>query len=137
MPTTYNGSTAYPLAIYFHGYGTGPPLQNGYHQGIYLNMTVDAEAAGYLIAFGQGTPSSSGFLSWDGGRCCKGYNSTMVKVDDVQYTRTALKMIDSAVKVAEGRRYAMGWSNGGFSPSPLPPPHSTSSPPTPLNSPPL
>ena len=77
-------------------------------------MTVDAEAAGYLIAFGQGTPSSGGLLSWDGGRCCKGYNSSMQRVDDVQYTRVAISMIEAAVKVDPTRRYAMGWSNGGF-----------------------
>ena len=89
-------------------------LQNGYHQGIYLNMTVDAEAAGYLIAFGQGTPSSSGYLSWDAGRCCKGYNSTMTRVDDVAYTRTAIKMMEAVVQVDAKRRYVMGWSNGGM-----------------------
>lgn len=38
----------------------------------------------------------------------------MVKVDDVQYTRAAIKMIESMVKLDPARRYAMGWSNGGF-----------------------
>ena len=81
---------------------------------VLVQMTVDAEAAGYVIAFGQGTPSGAGYLSWDAGRCCKGYNSTMVKVDDVAYTRAAVALIESVVKVDPTRRYAMGWSNGGF-----------------------
>ena len=114
VPKGYNSSVQWPFAIYFHGYGTGLPAIQGYHQGIYLNMTTDADAAGYVIAFGQGTPSSAGYLSWDAGRCCKGYNSTMVRVDDVTYTRTAIKMIESMVKIDPARRYVMGWSNGGM-----------------------
>jgi len=114
VPTTYNPANAYPLAIYFHGYGTGPVLQNGYHQGIYLNMTVDAENAGYLIAFPNGTPSGEGFLSWDAGRCCKRYNATMMRVDDVIFTRRMLAIIQDNANVDPRRRYAMGWSNGGF-----------------------
>ena len=77
-------------------------------------MTLDAETAGWLVAFGQGTPSSSGYLSWDGGRCCKGYNATMQKVDDVAYARESVRLIEAAVSVDGDRRYAMGWSNGGF-----------------------
>ena len=38
VPSNYTASVAWPLAIYFHGYGSGPVLQNGYHQGIYLNV---------------------------------------------------------------------------------------------------
>lgn len=114
VPTTYTPTRSYPLAIYYHGYGTGPVLQNGYHQGIYLNMTDDAEIAGYIIAFGQGTYSGEGYLSWDAGRCCKRYNSSMMKVDDIQYTRAMITMTESAVNIDSNRRYALGWSNGGF-----------------------
>jgi len=78
-------------------------------------MTTDAEAAGYLIAFPNGTPSgNNGYLSWDAGRCCKYYNSSMMKVDDVAFTRDMIKLIESVVTVDSNRRYAMGWSNGGF-----------------------
>lgn len=114
VPTTYSSSVAFPLALYFHGYGTGPPLQNGYHQGIYLNMTDDAEKAGWLIAFPNGTPSAQGFLSWNAGRCCKSFNSTMVQVDDVAFTRAMVAMIDKNANVDPTRRYALGWSNGGM-----------------------
>lgn len=116
VPSTYTATapTSYPLALYFHGYGTGPPLQNGYHQGIYLNMTADAEKAGYLIAFPNGTPSQQGFLSWNAGRCCKSFNATMPYVDDVAFTRAMVKLIEASVRVDSTRRYAMGWSNGGM-----------------------
>jgi len=76
-------------------------------------MTTDAEAAGYMIAFGQGTPTSNKpYLGWNGGECCLFNDSSTV--DDVQFTRQALKIIRSVVAVDESRTYAMGWSNGGF-----------------------
>ncbi len=111
---TLSAPAAYPLALYFHGYGIGPPLQNGYHQGIYLNFTADAEKAGYLIAFPNGTPSQQGYLSWNAGRCCKSFNSSMVYVDDVAFTRAMVKTIEANARVDPTRRYAMGWSNGGM-----------------------
>ena len=108
VPTTYNNKTAWPFTFYFHGY------TSDYRQGIMLNMTTDAEAAGYLIAFGQGTPTTTGptILGWNGGECCLFNDSTTV--DDVEFTRVALSMVQSAAHIDSTRQYAMGWSNGGF-----------------------
>ena len=108
VPTTYNNKSAYPFTFYFHGYTAD------YRQGIMLNMTTDAEAAGYLIAFTQGTPTTTGptVLGWNGGECCLFNDSSTV--DDVEYTRVALSMIQSAANIESSRTYAMGWSNGGF-----------------------
>jgi len=76
-----------------------------------LNMTVDAERAGYLMIFGQGTPGPAG-LAWEAGICCV-YNASTI-VDDVAYTRDALKIAQSMVNVDPQRVYTMGWSNGGY-----------------------
>lgn len=108
VPSTYDPSKEYPLIIYFHGY-------SGYWgQGVDFNQTVDAETNGYVIAFGQGTPSSSPphYLGWNGGRCCL-FNSSAV-VDDVIYARTVVQLVSERVSIAKDRIYAMGWSNGGF-----------------------
>ena len=52
-----------------------------------MNLTVDAEANDYIIAFGQGTPSAelSHPLAWNGGTCC--LFNTIIPVDDVMYAR--------------------------------------------------
>ena len=106
VPTTYSNATAWPFTFYFHGYSAN------WRQGVSLNQTVDAEAAGYLIAFGQGTLSSNNLLGWNGGVCCL-FNATSI-VDDVEFTRTALRIIHSAVRVDPSRVYTTGWSNGGY-----------------------
>ena len=108
VPTGYTAEQAWPFTFYFHGYTAD------YRQGITNNMTTDAEAAGYLIAFGQGTPTSTGptVLGWNGGECCLFNESTIV--DDVEFTRVALSMVQSAANVDSTRLYAIGWSNGAF-----------------------
>ena len=106
VPTTYNTQSTYPFTFYFHGYSAD------YRQGIAQNMTVDAEAAGYLIAFPQGTPATTGYLGWNGGECCLFNDSTTV--DDVEFTRVALATVRKAVNVDDTATYAIGWSNGGF-----------------------
>ena len=106
VPTQYNNKTAWPFTFYFHGYSAN------WQQGVSLNMTTDAEAAGYIMAFPQGTLSSGNLLGWNGGVCCLFNTSTIV--DDVEFTRQALKIIQSAVNVDPSRIYTSGWSNGGY-----------------------
>ena len=107
VPTTYSEKSAWPFTFYFHGYSAD------YRQGIELNMTTDAEAAGYLIAFGQGTLTTvADYLGWNGGECCLFNDSSTV--DDVEYARMALSMVQSAANIDPTRQYAMGWSNGAF-----------------------
>jgi len=38
----------------------------------------------------------------------------MMRVDDVMFTRTMVRMIEEAANIDPTRRYAMGWSNGGM-----------------------
>lgn len=107
-PKGYSESRSWPLAFFFHGY-TGD-----YREGMLLGMMADADRAGYLMAFGQGTRSSQNELGWNGGVCCLFANGTGTVVDDVAYTRTALAMIKAIANVDSRRVYAMGFSNGGF-----------------------
>jgi polyhydroxybutyrate depolymerase len=108
VPSTYTPSKPSPFIIYFHGYSSN------WNQGVKLNQTVDAEANGYIIAFGQGTPSAQPphYLGWNAGRCCL-FNTT-IPVDDVTYAKTAVQLASERVSIAPDRVYAMGWSNGGF-----------------------
>ena len=106
VPTTYNDKTAWPFTFYFHGYSAN------WQQGVSLNQTTDAEAAGYVIAFPQGTLSSGNLLGWNGGVCCLFNDSSIV--DDVEFTRQAVRIIQSAVNVDPSRIYTSGWSNGGY-----------------------
>ena len=108
VPSTYrpNQATGLPLALYFHGYA------GNWQQGPYLGMSAVAERLGWAIAYAQGTPSTENKLGWNAGACCL-FNASSI-VDDVQFARTAVRMIESAVLVDATRRYAMGWSNGAM-----------------------
>lgn len=108
VPSTYTPNKPLPFIIYFHGYS------GNWTQGVTFNQTVDAEANGYIIAFGQGTPSAEigHSLGWNGGTCCL-FNTTIL-VDDVAYAKTIVKLASYRVAIAANRVYAMGWSNGGY-----------------------
>jgi polyhydroxybutyrate depolymerase len=108
VPSTYTPEKPLPFIIYFHGYG------GNWSQGVTLNQTVDAETNGYIIAFGQGTPSAEvrHSLGWNGGTCCL-FNTT-IPVDDVTYAKTIVRLASDRVAIATNRVYAMGWSNGGY-----------------------
>ena len=108
VPSTYTPSKPLPFIIYFHGYG------GNWSQGVSFDQTDDAEANGYIIAFGQGTPSAETrhSLGWNGGTCCL-FNTT-VPVDDVIYAKMIVQLARERVAIAPDRVYAMGWSNGGY-----------------------
>jgi polyhydroxybutyrate depolymerase len=108
VPSTYKPNKPLPFIIYFHGYS------GNWTQGVKLNQTVDAETNGYIIAFGEGTPSTEThhYLGWNAGTCCL-FNTT-IPVDDVTYAKTVVKLAGERVAIATDRVYAMGWSNGGL-----------------------
>ncbi len=108
VPSTYTPSNPLPFIVYFHGYSSN------WTQGVLLNHTVDAETNGYIIAFGEGTPSAEArhFLGWNAGTCCL-FNTT-IPVDDVTYAKMVVRLAGERVAIATDRVYAMGWSNGGL-----------------------
>lgn len=108
VPSNYTPSKPLPFIIYFHGYG------GNWSQGVSFDQTDDAEANGYIIAFGQGTPSAETrhSLGWNGGTCCL-FNTT-IPVDDVTYAKMIVQLARERVAIAPDRVYAMGWSNGGY-----------------------
>lgn len=108
VPSKYDPKQSYPFTFYFHGYSAD------WTQGPLLNMTQHAESRGWIYVFGRGTPSTTGLLSWNGGVCCKFPNSSSQLVDDVMFTRIALKIAQGAVNIDPTRIYTTGWSNGGF-----------------------
>jgi polyhydroxybutyrate depolymerase len=108
VPSTYTPNNPLPFVIYFHGYG------RNWTSGIVLNQTDDAETNGYIIAFGQGTPSAEAnhVAAWNGGTCCL-FNTT-IPVDDVMYAKLVVALTREKVAIATDRVYGMGWSNGGY-----------------------
>ena len=108
VPSSYIPSQPLPLVMYLHGYG------GNWTQGVQFNQTVDAESNNYIIVFGAGSPSEEGVhvQAWNGGTCCT-FNTT-IPVDDVAYARQVVALTKKLVSVADGRVYAMGWSNGGY-----------------------
>ena len=135
VPSNYDNSTAYPFSFYFRQppsphnhsiYCTLPaltslssPISDGYSsdytQGIGFNMTGDAEKNGFILAFPRGTVSpTTNLRGWSAGVCCLFLNSSSTYVDDVEFTREALGLIEQAVHIDPRRRHTMGWSNGGY-----------------------
>ena len=109
VPSTYTNSTNHPFTFYFHGYSSD------YRQGLGFNMTADAEQAGYIMAFPQGTVSPTTRLrGWNAGVCCLFLNASSPPVDDVAFTLEALHLLQQAVRIDPSRTYTMGWSNGGY-----------------------
>jgi poly(3-hydroxybutyrate) depolymerase len=107
VPSTYTPAHPLPLIIYFHGYTAN------WTEGVVWNQTVDAEMNGYIIAFGEGTPSAEGHhpLGWNSGTCCL-FNTT-IPVDDVTYAKLVVALVAGRVSIATDRVYAMGGSNSG------------------------
>jgi poly(3-hydroxybutyrate) depolymerase len=97
VPSTYTLDKPLPFIIYFHGYN------RSWIEGVTYNQTVDAETNGYIIAFGQGTPSAelTHPLAWNGGTCCL-FNTT-IPVDDVTYARMIVRLASERVAIATNR----------------------------------
>ena len=108
VPSTYDpkNRTGLPLVFFFHGYS------GNWQQGVYFNISAVAERMGYLLALPQGSLSVQNQPGWNAGSCCL-FNETTV-VDDVAFTRAAVRAVEAVILVDARRRYSMGWSNGAM-----------------------
>jgi len=90
------------LVLNFHGFSS-----NAAEQVALTSMNGEADARGFLVA----TPDGLG-AGWNAGDCCTELQPS--NVDDVQFTRDLLSLIESQYCIDPGRVYATGMSNGGF-----------------------
>ncbi len=98
---------AQPLIIALHASGSsGSILARA------TGLTEIAEAAGYMIAYPNGTGLTIDARTWNSGGCC-GY-AQMHQVDDVSFLRALIDKLASEGLADRERVYLVGVSNGGM-----------------------
>jgi polyhydroxybutyrate depolymerase len=107
VPDSYDASKPAPLVVMFHGYGVTGSLEE-----LVFQMTATAQAHGFLYAYGDGTPDSSGARFWNATDACCDLEG--IPVDDVAYFDAIVDDVASKYAVDPKRVYVIGHSNGGF-----------------------
>ena len=104
IPEIYDGSTAVPLVLNFHGFGSSASQQM-----FYGDFRDIADTEGFLLVHPEGT-SSIGDQFWNVG--FPGNSSSTI--DDVGFTEALIDELATLYAIDLDRVYATGMSNGGF-----------------------
>jgi polyhydroxybutyrate depolymerase len=102
VPSSYDPGKGAMLVLNFHGFSS-----NAAEQVLLTSMNTEADARGFVVA----TPDGLG-NGWNAGDCCTELQPS--NVDDVQFTRDLLALVESQYCIDPSRVYATGMSNGGF-----------------------
>ena len=104
IPEIYDGSTAVPLVLNFHGYGS-----NATQQMFYGDFRDIADTEGFLLVHPEGT-LSNGDQFWNVGFP----GNTSSTIDDVGFTEALIDELANSYAIDLDRVYSTGMSNGGF-----------------------
>jgi polyhydroxybutyrate depolymerase len=102
VPASYDPTKGAMLVINYHGY-----TSNAAEQVALTNMNPVADQSGFLVAYPDGLGGG-----WNAGDCCT--ETQPPNVDDVQFTKDLLALIQGEYCIDPSRIYATGFSNGGF-----------------------
>jgi polyhydroxybutyrate depolymerase len=102
VPPSYDPAQGAMLVINYHGFSS-----NGPEQVLLTGMNAAADAKGFIVAYPDGVGNG-----WNAGSCCSELQPP--GVDDVQFTKDLLSLIESEYCVDPKRIFATGFSNGGF-----------------------
>ena len=105
-PDSYDGSTALPLVLNFHGNG-GCAEQ---FESVESNLTETANSNNFIVAYPQGNVRAKGATEWDPGDV----DSQSVNDNDLVFAERIISEISSEYSVDASRVYATGYSNGGM-----------------------
>lgn len=103
VPDIYESSTAVPLLLNLHGYGS-----NAFQQEIYGEFRNIADTANFIMVLPEGTTDGIGFQFWN---CFQPDN---IGVDDVQFISDLIDSVSLDYNIDFNRIYSTGMSNGGF-----------------------
>jgi len=107
VPAGYDGGHPVPLVVLLHGY-----TSNGATQARYFGLLTEADKAGFLLAYPDGTRDRLGNRFWNAtDACCDFFRSG---VDDVAYLDAVITEISAKYPVDPARIYVVGHSNGAF-----------------------
>lgn len=105
VPHGYDGTTPLPLVLAFHG-----ATSNGRLMQLFSGLSDKADAAGFFVAYPNGTGSTPNVLIWNSGG---GYGyAAKHNIDDVSFVRALLARLDGELPIDPRRIFAAGMSNG-------------------------
>ncbi|MEW6668416.1 MAG: PHB depolymerase family esterase [Thermodesulfobacteriota bacterium] len=107
VPRSWERREIRALVIALHGGGTNAASMERLSR-----LNEMAGAAGFMVAYPQGTGRSPGILTWNAGSCCGHASSN--QVDDVGFIARLIDHLVSRFHVDPGRVYATGISNGAM-----------------------
>ena len=103
VPEIYDGSTAVPLVLNFHGFGSSASQQM-----FYGDFRDIANTEGFLLVHPEGT-TFIGNQFWN-----VGFPGLSSNIDDVGFTEALIDELATLYTIDLDRVYATGMSNGGF-----------------------
>ena len=103
IPELYDGSSAVPLILNFHGFGS-----NASQQMFYGDFRDIADTEGFLLVHPEGT-RFIGNQFWN-----LGFPELSSTIDDVGFTDALIDELATLYAINLDRVYATGMSNGGF-----------------------
>ena len=107
VPAGYDSRHPIPLVVLLHGY-----TSNGAAQAAYFGLVAEADKAGFLLAYPDGTRDRFGNRFWNAtDACCDFFRSG---VDDVAYLDAVIGEISAKYPVDPARVFVVGHSNGAF-----------------------
>ncbi len=106
-PPSYDGKTAMPVVLAFHGGGGNPEA--------FVTMTGFndlADRQGFIVVYPAGSGATARRLSWN--ILLSETYATSKNVDDIGYVKALLNSVEKYFKVDTKRIYAAGFSQGGM-----------------------
>ena len=105
VPNSYDGTSAVPLLLNFHGFGgSGSEFIND------ADMRAEAEANSFILVYPQGS-CLNGASHWNP---CPIDGDNKSTADDVGFVEAMISEISSQYNLDMERIYAAGYSNGGM-----------------------
>ena len=105
IPNSYNGTSAVPLMLNFHGFG-----DNASNFIDYADMRAVAESDTFILVYPQGS-CSNGSSHWNP---CPVGGDNKSTADDLGFIEDMVNEISSQYNIDMERIYAAGYSNGGM-----------------------
>jgi polyhydroxybutyrate depolymerase len=101
IPSSYDGSVAYPVVFNLHGYSSDNAAQT-----FYGDFRPIADTAGFLVVHPNGTLDASSNRFWNA------FNSP--GINDVQFFDALIDSLNVQYTIDLNRIFSCGMSNGGF-----------------------
>lgn len=106
VPSGYDGSSALPLVIAYHGNG-GCADQFATYE---AQLESTADSNGFLLAYPQGVARAKGAAEWDPGDD----GTQNINTNDLVFFDALIADIGASYNIEASQVYAVGYSNGGM-----------------------